>query len=54
MADIEITVDRIGRKWLANGGEVVRLDGGYSSGIIAQSKMQVYFASLDDIYSFAK
>lgn len=37
-----------------NGGEVTKLDGGYSSGVIAQSKLQVFFASLDDIYSFQK
>ena len=37
-----------------NGGAVVRLDGGYSSGTISQSKTQVYFASSDTIYSFAK
>lgn len=37
-----------------NGGAVVRLDGGYSGGTIAQSKTQIYLASLDDIYSFAK
>lgn len=37
-----------------NGGEVVRLDEGYSSGVIAQSKTMVYFASLDDIYRLKK
>ena len=36
------------------GGEVARLDTGYTSGVIAQSKTLVYFASLDDIYSFTK
>lgn len=36
------------------GGEVVRLDTGYASGVITQSKTLVYFAGLDDIYSFAK
>lgn len=37
-----------------NGGEVTKFDVGYSSGVIAQSKTQIYFASLDDIYSFPK
>ncbi|MDX6694465.1 MAG: hypothetical protein QOF02_2068 [Blastocatellia bacterium] len=37
-----------------SGGEVVKLDAGYASGVIAQSKTLIYFASLDDIYSFAK
>ncbi len=37
-----------------NGGEVTRLDIGYSSGVIAQSKTLVYFAGGDDILSFAK
>ena len=37
-----------------NGGEVVRFDTGYSSGVIAQSKSFVYFAGLDDIFSFPK
>ncbi len=37
-----------------NGGDVVKLDGGYSSSIITQSKTQVFFAGLDDIYSFQK
>jgi hypothetical protein len=37
-----------------NGGEVVKLDAGYASGVIAQSKTLIYFASLDDIYSFTK
>jgi hypothetical protein len=37
-----------------NGGEVTKLDGGYSSGVIAQSNTQVFFAGLDDIYSFTK
>ncbi len=36
------------------GGEIVRLDTGYAGGVIAQSKTLVYFASLDDIYSFTK
>lgn len=36
------------------GDEVVKLDTGYSSGAIAQSKTQVYLASLDDIYSYTK
>lgn len=37
-----------------NGGEVTRIDTGYDSGVIAQSKTRVYFGSLDDIYSFTK
>jgi hypothetical protein len=37
-----------------NGGEVTRFDTGYGSGVISQSKTLVYFASLDDLYSFAK
>jgi hypothetical protein len=37
-----------------DGGEVVKLDTGYSSGVITQSKTLVYLASLDDIYSFVK
>lgn len=37
-----------------NGGEVTRLDTGYGSGVISQSKTLVYFASGDDLYSFAK
>lgn len=37
-----------------NGGEVAKIDGGYSGGTIAQSKTQVYFGSLDTVYSFAK
>jgi hypothetical protein len=37
-----------------NGGDAVKLDGGHASGVIAQSKTQVYFAGLDDIYSFSK
>jgi hypothetical protein len=37
-----------------SGGEVVKLDAGYASGVIAQSKTLIYFASLDDIYSFTK
>jgi hypothetical protein len=36
------------------GGEVARLDTGYTSGVVAQSDTQVYFASLDDIFSFTK
>ncbi len=36
------------------GGDVVKLDTGYSSGVITQSKTLVYIAGLDDIYSFAK
>ncbi len=37
-----------------NGGAVTRFDTGYASGVIAQSKTTVYFAGLDDIYSFPK
>jgi len=37
-----------------NGGEVVKLDSGYASGVITQSKTQVYFASLDDIHVWPK
>lgn len=37
-----------------NGGEVTRLDVGYASGVIAQSKTLVFFAAMDDIYSFQK
>ena len=36
------------------GGEVVRLDTGYASGVMTQSKGSVFVASLDTIYSFAK
>jgi hypothetical protein len=36
------------------GGEVVKLDYGYSSGVITQSKTLIYIAGLDDIYGFAK
>ena len=42
------------RKVSKNGGEPAKLDAGYSSGVIAQSKMLIYFAGLNDIYSFAK
>lgn len=37
-----------------NGGEVEKLDSGYASGVITQGTTQVYFAGLDDIYSFPK
>lgn len=37
-----------------NGGEVTRLDVGYSTGVIAQSKTLVYFVGGDDILSFGK
>lgn len=37
-----------------NGGAVTRVDTGYESGVIAQSKTQVYFGTLDDIYSYKK
>lgn len=36
------------------GGEAIKLDTGYASGAIAQSKTMVYFATLDDIISFQK
>lgn len=36
------------------GGDVSKVDAGYASGVIAQSRTAVYVASLDDIYSFAK
>lgn len=36
------------------GGEVSRLDTGYASGAIAQSKTTVFFATLDDIIGFQK
>jgi len=36
------------------GGEVTRIDTGYESGMIDQSKTQVYFAGLDEIYSYPK
>jgi hypothetical protein len=37
-----------------DGGSVTRFDTGYESGPITQSKTQVYFAGLDEIYCFAK
>jgi len=37
-----------------NGGEVAKIDFGYSSGVITQSKTMVYIAAGDDIYSFPK
>ena len=37
-----------------NGGEVTTIDGGYSSGVITQSKTQVFIGTLDDILSFTK
>jgi hypothetical protein len=37
-----------------NGGEVTKLDFGYASGVITQSKTMVYIAALDDIFSFPK
>ncbi|HEV7398493.1 MAG TPA: hypothetical protein VGN86_18415 [Pyrinomonadaceae bacterium] len=37
-----------------SGGSVTKIDTGYASGVITQSKSLVYFASLDDIHSFAK
>jgi hypothetical protein len=36
------------------GGEAVTLDGGYSSGIIALGKTEIFFVSGDDIFSFTK
>jgi len=36
------------------GGEVVKIDTGYSSGVIAKGKSQVYLGSLDDIYAYTK
>ncbi|MEQ1922937.1 MAG: hypothetical protein ABL952_10565 [Pyrinomonadaceae bacterium] len=37
-----------------NGGEAVKLDTGYASGVMTQSKSSVFVASLDTIYSFTK
>lgn len=37
-----------------SGGPVTKFDTGYESGGIAQSKTQVYFAGLDEIYSHTK
>jgi hypothetical protein len=37
-----------------NGDEVIKLDTGYASGVITQSKTHVYLSSLDDIHSFSK
>ena len=37
-----------------SGGDVVRLDSGYTSNMLAQSKTLIYFVASDDIYSFAK
>jgi len=37
-----------------NGGDVSRLDTGYSSGVIAQNKGAIFFAALDDILSIQK
>ncbi len=37
-----------------NGGDVAKLDTGYASGVMTQSKSSVFVASLDTIYSFAK
>lgn len=37
-----------------NGGEVTKLDTGYASGVMTQSKTNVFIASLDTVYSFAK
>lgn len=37
-----------------NGGEVIPIDTGYSSGVITQTKTQVFFGSLDTIYSTDK
>lgn len=37
-----------------NGGEVTKIDFGYASGVITQSKTMIYIAAGDDIYSFPK
>ncbi|MGB2753195.1 MAG: hypothetical protein WBC19_14155 [Pyrinomonadaceae bacterium] len=37
-----------------NGGGVTKLDTGYASGVMTQSKSSVFVASLDTIYSFTK
>lgn len=37
-----------------NGGEVTKLDFGYSSGVITQSKTMIYIGALDDVFSFPK
>ena len=37
-----------------SGGDVVKLDSGYTSNMLAQSKTLIYFVAGDDIYSFAK
>jgi len=37
-----------------NGGDVINIDQGYSSGAITQTKTQVFFGSLDTIYSIDK
>ena len=37
-----------------NGGEVTRIDTGYASGVITQSKNLVYIGSLDSIHSYKK
>lgn len=37
-----------------NGGEVTKVDFGYASGVITQSKTMIYIAALDDVFSFAK
>jgi hypothetical protein len=37
-----------------NGGEVTKLDFGYASGVITQSKTMIYIAAGDDIFSFPK
>lgn len=42
------------RKVSKNGGEVTTIDKGYSSGVITQSKTQIFIGSLDDILSFTK
>ena len=41
-------------KIVKSGGEVVQIDTGYSSGVITQTKKQVFFGSLDTIYSIDK
>ncbi|MEP6847451.1 MAG: hypothetical protein ABI999_01255 [Acidobacteriota bacterium] len=37
-----------------SGGDVVKIDTGYSSGVITQTKKQVFFGSLDTVYSIDK
>ncbi|MEP7075005.1 MAG: hypothetical protein ABI878_04275 [Acidobacteriota bacterium] len=37
-----------------SGGDVVKIDTGYSSGVITQTKKKVFFGSLDTVYSIDK